>query len=384
MRSFRLSIAGAALAVSSLLVGCDAADPSADLTLAGTVTNSYGRPVAAATVSFDARDEDDPTYVTATTGADGRYSLAVPPGSYTIVTAADGYNPTGRTYTTGTDDDGALTQTLTGAGSLVAQVLSALTGQGAPDVVLQCVRRAADGSYPDIATAYDVSVTSSEDGTLSAAGIPAGPLRCRAEGPSFDPRVFDLTVRRDGPTSVPPLVVTPPPPEGALRIVLTWGVAPSDLDSHLTGPDGNGGRFHVLWTEHTFGATLLDVDDVTSYGPETITVYPQAEGTYRYSVHNWSDQSAGGSQGIASSPARVEVHDHLGLACVYEAPQSVQSGNTWRVFETGTRTAGGALAMELPCSRGASDLPGLGYVFAADHMDLGTFLTNPPPKDAGR
>src|SRR5690606_12402407 len=123
------------------------------------------------------------------------------------------------------------------------------------------------------------------DGRVQVSSIPSGALRCRVEGPEFGARLFDVTVRRDGTTELPPFGITPPAPEGALRLVLAWGQTPADLDAHLTGPNGTGGRFHVYWVERSYGATRLDVDDTQSYGPETITVFPTAAGTYRYSVH---------------------------------------------------------------------------------------------------
>lgn len=375
-------LAPVVLAAALVLPGCDAADPAAAL-VTGAVANSHGRPLAGATVSFDALDEGATTYVSATTDADGRYSAEVPPGTYTLVAAADGYNPAGRTVTVAMGENEALDQTLSGAGTLVAQFVSALTGQGAPGVEFRCVRRRADGSFPDLDVSYDFSATTDVEGSLQVSGAPAGVLRCRAEGPDFDPRLFDITVRRDGPTELPPFVITPPPPEGALRVVLTWGATPTDLDSHLTGPDGGGGRFHVYWINRSYGLTNLDVDDVTSFGPETITVFPPAAGTFRYSVHNWSNQSSSGSDGIAASPARVEVHDHLGLVCTYTAPQAAQAGNTWRVFEVESRETGSGVALDLPCERGETDLQGLGYVTAADADDLGAFLRNPPPKPGG-
>ncbi|MDX1420801.1 MAG: carboxypeptidase regulatory-like domain-containing protein [Rubricoccaceae bacterium] len=365
-----------------MLPGCDAVEPAGVL-VSGTVTNSHSRPIPGATVSFDALDEEAATYVSATADAEGRFSAEVPPGSYTYVVAADGYDPLGRTVVVEASGSASLDQVLTGAGTLSTRFVSALTGEGAADVELRCVRRRADGSFPDLADVYDFSATSDIEGEMQVTGAPAGVLRCLAEGPEFDPRLFDITVRRDGVTELPPFVVTPPPPEGALRIVLTWGASPNDLDSHITGPDGDGGRFHVYWVERSYGLTNLDVDDVTSFGPETITVFPPAAGMFRYSVHNWSDQSPSGSQGLSSSPARVEVHDASGLVCTFKAPPAVQAGNTWRVFEVEARDTGGALAFDAPCARNAVDLPGLGYVSAAGADDLGAFLTSPPPKPSG-
>ncbi|MBA4382487.1 MAG: hypothetical protein C0406_07975, partial [Sideroxydans sp.] len=55
-----------------------------------------------------------------------------------------------------------------------------------------------------------------------------------------------------------------------MRIVLNWGELPSDLDSHLIFPSN-----HIYFNSKT-GSTSsdakLDVDDTTSYGPETITI----------------------------------------------------------------------------------------------------------------
>lgn len=79
-----------------------------------------------------------------------------------------------------------------------------------------------------------------------------------------------------------------------ITIVLTWGAQPSDLDSHLTGPMTSGTtRFHCYYANRNpVPYVSLDVDDVTAFGPETITVSPLSgnfvPGEYRYYVHNYS------------------------------------------------------------------------------------------------
>jgi hypothetical protein len=89
-----------------------------------------------------------------------------------------------------------------------------------------------------------------------------------------------------------------------MAITLTWGAAPSDLDSHLKGPNNT----HVNWT--SLGSLTaapfarLDVDDVTSFGPEVVTITRMAPGTYRYFVHNFSETIP---PGMTGSPARVEL-----------------------------------------------------------------------------
>ena len=78
----------------------------------------------------------------------------------------------------------------------------------------------------------------------------------------------------------------------ALRIVLEWGLDPRDLDSHLVGPrPGEEKMFHTWYGQkkaYKDGQMIanLDLDDVTSYGPETTRVYEMAEGTYTFYVHH--------------------------------------------------------------------------------------------------
>ena len=89
-----------------------------------------------------------------------------------------------------------------------------------------------------------------------------------------------------------------------LSIKLTWGARPFDLDSHLFAPNGN----HVFFLNEGSLVNLphanLDVDDVTSFGPEVVTIVRLMQGTYQYLVHNFSGTT---NPGIISSPTRVEL-----------------------------------------------------------------------------
>src|SRR5690606_746132 len=98
--------------------------------VSGTVVNTFGRPVAGATLTFDDRDDGASTYITATADADGGFRAEVPPGSYTVVAAADGYSASGGTVTIGPEGDDGLVQTLTGVGVLRGQFVNAVTGEG--------------------------------------------------------------------------------------------------------------------------------------------------------------------------------------------------------------------------------------------------------------
>jgi len=80
------------------------------------------------------------------------------------------------------------------------------------------------------------------------------------------------------------------------RVVLTWGDIPNDLDSHLFYyNEYDQELFHVYWASaigYYNGEIVasLDVDDTSSYGPETVTITFDASmvengGEIRYCVH---------------------------------------------------------------------------------------------------
>jgi hypothetical protein len=125
-------------------------------------------------------------------------------------------------------------------------------------------------------------------------------LHRRGHGAGYIPSFFTLIVVGGQANGGQNFSIAPVGSGDLTRIVLTWGLNPSDLDSHLTGPAIGGDRFHVYFVNRTYsegGVTYaeLDVDDVSSFGPETISIYEQIAGTYRYSVHDYTN--------LDSSPA---------------------------------------------------------------------------------
>ena len=94
--------------------------------------------------------------------------------------------------------------------------------------------------------------------------------------------------------------VSGPVPQGQLRIVLTWGATPRDMDSHLDTPSG----CHVYYGQKQCksGEAGLDTDVTDSYGPETINIRKLKPGVYRYKVHAYS------SGAIEESEASVTLY----------------------------------------------------------------------------
>ncbi len=342
-----------------------------DVTATGTLQNSFGRPVDGATLTFTSAGTAgsgamQPTFTTAST-ATGSFSIPIPTGAYSLTITHPAYGTTTSTLTVGGTGTVALTTPpITGPGALTTQLINALNGQPVGGASIQCAYRRPDGSYPG-PPVFDFSVTTSPTGAVTVSGAPFGPMRCTVVA-AFGTTTFDVTIASTGTTSPTTVAATPLPGQGQFRVVLTWGTAPSDLDSHLTGPLAGGNRFHVYFSAPTSGDNNLDLDDVSGEGPETTTINASVSGIYRYSVHNYSTQGVGGAQGIAASPTRVQLFGATGLLKTYTAPTaSASAGNAWRVFEI---TVAGS-SFTISDGNGA----GLGYVTATDAGDAGTFLT---------
>ena len=112
-----------------------------------------------------------------------------------------------------------------------------------------------------------------------------------------------------------------------LRVVLTWGANPSDLDSHMIFPGNN-----IYFRNQQGEDAHLDVDDIDGYGPETITLEKKHYGeSYVYAVHDYSNQGRPASRQLSASQAKVFVYMGQSLVRTYYVPQD-RSGNLWTVF----------------------------------------------------
>lgn len=126
--------------------------------------------------------------------------------------------------------------------------------------------------------------------------------------------------------------------DGEYRFVLRWGEYPHDLDSHLVGPNANGTKFHVYYGQMGDGDSAdLDLDDVTSYGPETVTIRDERNGKYVYAVHNYSDRHSSNSNRLALSGAYVTVYKGSTAIARYNVPTN-KDGTLWTVFSYDTST----------------------------------------------
>ncbi len=308
------------IALSIAFFGITSCTEEAKFDLNGKVINSTQNGVKNATVELLSGTQ---VVETATTDVNGNYILKAKEGSYQLRVTATGYNATVESIDlTGNQEKNV---TLLGSATVMGRVLDSQSGQGIGNAAVKLNRSVGDKTSD---AGYEIIVYTNLLGYYTINYCPVGTLVGIIEIENFLPRevLFNVT---EGSNNIGDQTVVSPPQEGQLRIVLTWGATPSDLDSHLTGPNSLGGRFHVYYSNKVDGGAELDLDDVSSYGPETITIKQLRDGMYRYSVHNFSNQYSNGGQGIYDSPAKVEVYNSTGLIYSYLAPVfPANGGNT--------------------------------------------------------
>jgi uncharacterized protein (TIGR03437 family) len=136
-----------------------------------------------------------------------------------------------------------------------------------------------------------------------------------------------------GQTNAATFALTAPLAAGQFRVIVTWQ-SQVDLDAHLTGPGADNSRFHVWWLETTDllnpVTSQLDLDGA-SPGPETLTFTPNSTGTYRFSVHNYTNRDTNGHAGLSQSGVVVRIYNGNQQVQVLNAPGG--GGTLWKVFE---------------------------------------------------
>ena len=276
-----------------------------------------------------------PLTFAATTGADGSFTtatFAAQANGIRVEASRSGY-VTGRIQiTTALNGDPAsiepipLVPTSAAKGAISGVVRDARTGLP--------IAGASLALFDNIASAPLSPGTADGAGLYTFSNLNAGTYRVSATASGYE--LVDrigIAVGNNGVTGGQD-VVLPPTGSNDIRIVLTWGADPSDLDSHLTGPNG-ANRFHVYYASRGSFTSApfagLDLDDLTSYGPETISITQMSPGNYRYSVHDFTNRNSASSTALGNSGAVVRVYGAGGQYFAAAVPQG--AGNLWTVFE---------------------------------------------------
>ncbi len=264
----------------------DTGDPEEFGSVSGIVVNAVtGDPLPNAQVTVAETGAG-----TITDGAGGFSFNELSAGAYTLTASLNGYVPGSDSVTVAVGAIADARVELYAAGTIIGEVVNAQTGLPLSGVEVIVVGTQS-GATANASGEFTIDPAPEGDWTLSAslAGyVPASVPVTVVAGETTEKSIGLLAIGGGG---------------DGVAVVLSWDSAPRDLDLHVSGPDGSGGRFHVAFYDlRPVAHASLDLDDVSSFGPETVTISPIAGGTYvpgdyHVWVHNFSGDAGFGASG---------------------------------------------------------------------------------------
>ena len=280
-------------------------------------------------------------------GAANNETIGITPGVYKISVKYNGYREITQQIVVSPNDTGIIT----------ADDMPLVSGAYGNGTVTGCIRDIATGNSTgiplrlelrkgmnDTAAAVINTYVLSADGAYSFT-LPTGyytvtvidPRTNISDDAKYFPASFAILSTADQ-TTTQDAYVSRVQSEDQIRIILTWGATPSDLDSHLLGPTADGsGRFHTYYSDKGYyndgdKYADLDLDDTSSYGPETTTIYyKNGSGIYSFYVHDYSNRDSSNTTAMALSGATVKVYKGTRLVATYYVPTT--GGTLWHVFD---------------------------------------------------
>jgi stress response protein SCP2 len=332
----------------------------ADINFTGRIYDvQSGSDIASAQITLTDSTEEN---TTATTDANGEFSVQVETMRvYDVTVEAEGY------VTQYIPNVSAFMLSSTNIGSIPmfpnseANATTALTGlvfDGRTDntAVADATLVFRAGYNERLSTA--IVTTTSDASGLYSVELPVGVYTVEITNSTYNTRYATVEVFGDSMSENLPIyaiVTTSTLSTGAFAtITLNWDENPSDIDSHLTGPDVNSSRFHLAYYNRIIGqytgeiqydevtdsypsvtcgdgvTATLDRDDTDGYGPETTTLCSvEPDGMYKYYVHHYS-----GSGTMSEGNAVVTVLTANGISRTYTSPVAGSLGDDdiWHVF----------------------------------------------------
>lgn len=335
-----------------------------------------GRITIADTDSYNGNDEvlsdaeitlidynDDSYQTTATSDGQGKYVFSdLAPGIYIMTIQKEGYIDTQYTVIVHSNEDNVfnpviamISKNYEGIGNASGNVVDSITSDGVDGLTLR-FRKGLNETKDTIL----MEIKTGADGFYSVENLTAGYYTVQI----IDERNVDEEVKYQGGIMIVRIlggytldnqngVVSNGLIHEQLRIVLSWGAAPSDLDSHLLGVTSDGMRCHMYYANKVITNSQnvvefeLDLDDTTSYGPETTTIYQPINDNYEFYVYNFS---SGSDQELMNSGAMVQVYRGSDSKPWYTFYVPQQQGYYWNVFSynggTGKLTPYSEITME--------------------------------------
>lgn len=295
-------------------------------TISGKVTDVSGTPIVGAEVTFA---HNGVVIHTTQTDEAGSYAALLDAQNYTVTIRVDDYVTYVAVSEVVEDETVTLNAILVkaGSGAVTGTVVSATSAMTISDVTWN-VR-----SGLNMKTGAIVKTGKSDSFGAFIFEIEAGYYTIELLCDGYTTGYINVLVN-NGETVVANGSLSPIMTSNTYRVVLTWGRNPEDLDSHLLGETADGSSYHVFYADryayNTSGREVanLDVDDTTSYGPETTTFIVETTGTYTFFVHRYSSDGS-----LPDSGATVEVYNGTRLIAKYTV-DSTQSDSCryWDVF----------------------------------------------------
>ncbi|MGG0658082.1 carboxypeptidase regulatory-like domain-containing protein [Rummeliibacillus pycnus] len=279
-----------------------------------------------------------------TTDAQGQYTLSLPEGEYELVYKKNGYKESTRMLVIDDSSDSLIKMDVLNLVPSDAQIIgisgtttNAVTGEKLTGVRLEFYNMndmGKDDVEPVAVTSVDEEghyTQKLDEGMYSVEVIP--------DSTSYLPMTQEITVNATHKESN--FAISPILKEGHIRIVLSWGKNPRDLDAHLYGPSEKSDEiFHLYYRNkgnpeeeaeddyNNYGANL-DLDDINSFGPETITIYEKHKNIYRFIVHRYAGRGM-----LSESGATVKVYfdDQQQPIQEFTVPFG-KEGDYWHVFD---------------------------------------------------
>lgn len=333
--------------------------PDAHSTLSGKVTEADSDtdttnniPLSGVSISVFLANGAKNVHKSTTTAGDGTYSIPdLPVGLYNVTFTKSGYISTTQTFEVAEGVENyyntiieSISNEYSGKGTASGTISDYLTGEGIENLTLNIRSGVGTKTGSIISTITSGSNGRYVTGELSAGLYTVEIIDNRSDiSEKYLTNYFNIKVMGNINIGNQNGAVGTGLVSDQLRIVLRWGSTPSDLDSHLVGPTSDGDKFHVYfsdkkYTENSTRIADLDLDDTSSWGPETTTIYNPVPGTYKFCVHDYSNKYNSSNTALSNSGAIVQIYRGISAVPEYElyVPQGI--GTVWNVFEYNSET----------------------------------------------
>ncbi len=319
-------------------------EQSADGKLTGTIVDAKTQnKIKNASVKVT---KDGVVIASAKSDSDGSFSVDVAEGSLQVDIIKDGYiafNSTEKVYEKENHSMGIVELSEgDGQGGFYGVIRNATDNSTISGVTLNLYKGWNSKKEPNTAirtlTTDSYGEFSYETVTLfgKVLGLPCGNYTLSASKEGYSDTSYNIVIYPGSTYSNPSIneVMSPSMNKDEYRIILTWGMTPEDLDSHLVANTDVNEKIHVYYSDsepYPYYANL-DVDDTDSEGPETITITNfNGLSNIRYAVHDYTNYGETSSTALSYSNAVVRIFKGDELLRTFKVPTGF-GGTEWDVF----------------------------------------------------